>query len=368
MIVQSRVLTTDPSHILNSLEPARTAGPTCGRGLAALACMAALLSFVPAADANTISTYTSTSNCNSTNTGWTVTNTCTTTTSVGVNAPHAVQNGVQYDPLGNPSLPTATIRDQYGNPIQVGGQIMTLTLSAAVTQKVTNERGTIDSAHVWAGFESNVTLDPPDTASTMSTIYVVTFSWPAPVGPQGATWCSNNGDDLWGDTVYDAFGLLPSLAGSPMCFGDGSGTACPCANAGATSNGCASSSNPIGAHLGASGTPSISADSLSLTASGMGATAPALYFQGTTSPQGGAGVVFGDGLRCAGGTVVRLVVKSSTSGWSTYPGAGDPSISVKGSVTSPGVRIYQAWFRDAVPFCTTSTFNLTNGHQVTWIN
>jgi hypothetical protein len=297
-----------------------------------------------------------------------VTNTCTTTTSVGTNQPHAVQSGVQYDPLGNPALPTATIRDQYGNPILVGGQIMTLAYSQAVSQKITNERGTIDSAHQWAGFQSNVTLDPPDTASTMSTVYVVTFSWPAPVGSTGAVWCSNDGDDLWGDTVYDGFQLLPGAAGNPVCFGDGSGTACPCGNAGAQWNGCATSSNAVGAHLGATGTPSISADTFSLTASGMSATAPALYFQGTTIPQAGAGAAFGDGLRCAGGTVARLVVRTSSSGWSTFPLGTDPSVSVKGNVTAPGVRIYQVWFRDAAPFCTSSAFNLTNAQQVTWTN
>jgi hypothetical protein len=73
-------------------------------------------------------------------------------------------------------------------------------------------------------------------------------------------------------------------------------------------------------------------------------------------------------LRCAGGTVARLVVRTSNSGWSTFPTGTDPSISVKGNVTAPGVRIYQVWFRDAANFCTSSAFNLTNAQQVTWTN
>jgi hypothetical protein len=30
------------------------------------------------------------------------------------------------------------------------------------------------------------------------------------------------------------------------------------------------------------------------------------------------------------------------------------------------VRNYQAWYRNAAVFCSPSTFNLTNGYQVTW--
>ncbi|MEQ1728806.1 MAG: hypothetical protein ABL982_10525, partial [Vicinamibacterales bacterium] len=43
----------------------------------------------------------------------------------------------------------------------------------------------------------------------------------------------------------------PPPAGVPYCFGDGTGTACPCGNAGAAGNGCASSINANGANLAA---------------------------------------------------------------------------------------------------------------------
>jgi hypothetical protein len=88
----------------------------------------------------------------------------------------------------------------------------------------------------------------------------------------------------------------------------------------------------------------------------------ALYFQGTTQ----IAAAFGDGLRCAGGTVVRLGTKTNVAGTSTYPVAGDLSVSVRGAVTVPGVRNYQAWYRNAAVFCSVSTFNLTNGYSVTW--
>lgn len=330
-------------------------------------CGAAFVALASLASANKNSTYTSTSVCNNNNTGWTVTNTCTSTTSVGVNPPHAIQSGTQYVSPIPGLVPTASIHDQYGNPILVNGTVLTLVPSPAVTAKVTQERGLLSTSHQWAGFESNVTLDPPDNVvTTMSTVYVVTFSWSAPVGPTGAVWCSNNGDDLWGDIVYDGFNLIPGSAGSPYCFGDGSGTACPCGNAGAAFNGCANSINPVGAHLGAAGLPSIAADTLVLTGSGMASGSAGLYFQGTAQAAGGAGSAFGDGLFCVGGTIVRIGVKFSPDGWSQYPAPGDPSLSVVGGLVAGSVRNYQLWYRDSNAYCTPSTFNFTNAHQVTW--
>ena len=87
-----------------------------------------------------------------------------------------------------------------------------------------------------------------------------------------------------------------------------------------------------------------------------------LYFQGTTQ----AATVFGDGLRCAAGSVIRLGAKNNVAGDSRYPAVGDQSISVRGSVTAASTRTYQAWYRNAAAYCTASTFNLTNGYLVVW--
>ncbi len=150
-----------------------------------------------------------------------------------------------------------------------------------------------------------------------------------------------------------------------FCFGDGTGTACPCGNNGAAGNGCASSVNANGANLAAAGTASIGADTLVLTGTGM-PNSSALYFQGTNQAAGGAGTVFGDGKRCAGGSVIRLGTKTNAGGASQYPVLGDLSISVRGANTAGNVRTYQCWYRNAASFCTVDTFNLTNGRQVTW--
>jgi hypothetical protein len=120
-----------------------------------------------------------------------------------------------------------------------------------------------------------------------------------------------------------------------------------------------------GARLVASGIASLSNDSVVLAGSAM-PDAAVLYFQGTTSVAGGAGAAFGDGLRCAGGTVVRLKTVVNVGGASHFPASGDPSLSVRGQVAAPGMRTYQCWYRNAATFCTAAPFNLTNGLQIDW--
>ncbi len=149
------------------------------------------------------------------------------------------------------------------------------------------------------------------------------------------------------------------------CFGDGSGTACPCGNNGIAGEGCANSLG-TGASLSQSGNASISGDTLVLTGGGM-PDSSALYFQGTAQQSGGAGSVFGDGLRCAAGSVIRLGTKVNILGTSQYPVGADQSISVRGAVTVPGsIRMYQIWYRNAASFCTASTFNLSSAWQIVW--
>jgi len=148
---------------------------------------------------------------------------------------------------------------------------------------------------------------------------------------------------------------------TPYCFGDGTGTACPCGNTGAAGNGCANSLNANGGNLTSTGNPSISADTFVLQGSGM-PNSSVLYFQGTSQ----ISVAFGDGLRCAGGTVIRLGTKNNVGGASAYPTGADTLISIRGLNVAGNVRTYQAWYRNAAAFCTPSTFNLTNGLEATW--
>ncbi len=160
--------------------------------------------------------------------------------------------------------------------------------------------------------------------------------------------------------------FTPGPIGTPFCFGDGSATACPCGNASAVgaNEGCLSSLG-TGGKLIATGIASLGNDQVSLQGTRM-PNSNALYFQGTSQQGAGAGAAFGDGLRCAGGAIVRLGTKLNSGGASQYPGAGDQSVSVRGGVASPGTRTYQGWYRNAAAFCTAATFNLTNGVELTW--
>ncbi len=87
----------------------------------------------------------------------------------------------------------------------------------------------------------------------------------------------------------------------------------------------------------------------------------------STTPDGGAGIVFGDGLVCVYDNVIRLGTRSTSNGTSRYPGPGDASVSVRGQVPASGaVRHYQTWCRIAAPFCTPATFSSSNAVTIAW--
>ena len=127
--------------------------------------------------------------------------------------------------------------------------------------------------------------------------------------------------------------------------------------------------NSLGAagELRGGGMASISGDTFVLAGSGM-TNSGALYFQGTTRVGGGQGSVFGDGLRCAGGSVLRLATKMNVNGASQFPELSDPVASIAGAVQAASTRTYQVWYRNSAGFCTSDVFNLTNGVEVVWSN
>ncbi|MBK7875770.1 MAG: immunoglobulin domain-containing protein [Planctomycetes bacterium] len=139
--------------------------------------------------------------------------------------------------------------------------------------------------------------------------------------------------------------------------------ACPCGNSGDPGRGCANSTNPAGALLTGTGEPSL--DTLILHGSGMPASSACIYLQGDLVTN----LVFGDGVRCAGGNLIRLRTRTNVAGASDFPLPGDPSVATRGLVT-PGsgvVRSYQTYYRNAAStFCLPATFNVTNGVRLTW--
>jgi hypothetical protein len=180
----------------------------------------------------------------------------------------------------------------------------------------------------------------------------------------------NTGDpvenQMRGWYIDDVHVELLAQPGIVFCAGDGHSIDCPCGNFGAAGHGCATSFSPAGSELGATGVARVSADTFVLSANGLSPSV-VTFFQGTQQAAGGRGLLFGDGLRCAAGSVVRLKSVLASGGAAQFPAPGDPSVSVAGLMPAGGgFRTYQVWYRNAADFCTTSTFNLSNGLMVTW--
>jgi hypothetical protein len=153
---------------------------------------------------------------------------------------------------------------------------------------------------------------------------------------------------------------ITSELGTAFCSGDGSGTACPCGNAGAAQHGCANSVG-AGAFLDANGSASVAANDMTLVASGLPATTSTLFFQGTTQVNGGAGTTFGDGLRCVGGTIVRLGIRTASAGVATI----GPGLAAPGGWGAGQNVDFQCWYRNISGPCS-SGYNLSNGRSITF--
>jgi endonuclease/exonuclease/phosphatase family metal-dependent hydrolase len=179
--------------------------------------------------------------------------------------------------------------------------------------------------------------------------------------------------DVNGNGIPDECETLPPVG---FCYPGQAGVlVCPCGNTnppGAPDRGCDNSSGTGGSRLLAFGNASLSNDTLQLSASSMIATASCIFLQGSSSVPGGA--AFGDGVRCAGGTLSRLGLKFAVAGGSSYPAGGDPTISARSAALGDTIgvgqtRWYQVYYRDSDPVyacASPSTFNISNGMIVNW--
>ncbi len=178
-----------------------------------------------------------------------------------------------------------------------------------------------------------------------------------------AVWSQQISSTNW-NVLGALFDTFEGGVQATVCSGDGTVGNCPCGNNGASGRGCASSVNAFGALLSASGSLSTWNDTTVLTASGLPTTAPALFFQGSTIV---GATAFGDGLFCISSGLIRIGTRAASAGIAVYPGPGDASISVRGALPlNGGRRGYQVWYRNSAPFCTSATFNLTNGVRIDW--
>jgi hypothetical protein len=149
--------------------------------------------------------------------------------------------------------------------------------------------------------------------------------------------------------------------GTAYCFGDGSGTPCPCNNDSTGSVGCKNSTGS-GASLDASGSASVSANDLALIATGMPPHVSVFLFQGTAEVNGGTGAMLGDGLLCAGGTLKRFPVHSADASGSATWG---PGLAAFGGWTAGATFNFQAWYRNNAGPCG-SGFNLSSARSITF--
>jgi hypothetical protein len=160
----------------------------------------------------------------------------------------------------------------------------------------------------------------------------------------------------------------PASPSTPFCFGDGSITACPCANNGSPGHGCENSVGTGGAKLMMTGIAGISADTVQFISSGELPSALSILLQGSTTI---APVNFGDGLRCAGGTLKRLYTKNAISGVARAPQSGDASVSARSEALGDPIplgatRDYQMYYRDPnLGFCPAG-FNASSAISITW--
>ncbi|HEV8111448.1 MAG TPA: hypothetical protein VGR31_01605 [Planctomycetota bacterium] len=161
--------------------------------------------------------------------------------------------------------------------------------------------------------------------------------------------------------------------GVPFCFGDGTGAACPCANSGQAGHGCENSASTGGARLAGTGMASLGLDTVQLTASGELSSALSVFLQGDRDLA--TSVLFGDGRRCAGGTLKRLYVKNAVGGTVVGPTGVELAVSARSAALGDRIlagetRSYQVYYRDAsATFCPSppgGTFNASQALRILW--
>ena len=266
-------------------------------------------------------------------------------------------------------------------PIIAGGDIV-----AGSPQLCSGSDGTVfDTGTVSSTYPANSDLiqlgcgtlaagSTPESGTGMTTQDRFRIENSAPTA-DGCYWFGGNPIGSFHLQLYSGSVNVPSTSPMvPYCDPGSAGViSCPCGNPPAGSGrGCDNSSATGGASISASGSASLASDTLVFVTANQRPTGTTILLQGNNQLPVGAG--FGQGVRCVGGTLKRLYVKTAAGGSITAPGTGDPTVSARsaalGDVIAPGsTRYYAAYYRDPIILggCNPLfTFNITNSGSVLW--
>ncbi len=167
--------------------------------------------------------------------------------------------------------------------------------------------------------------------------------------------------------LFTNFGMAPlpdpNTTGTPFCTGNGPISPCGCNNHGVSGHGCRHSGSATGSRLQATGTASVSNDNVVLQAVSSSPSRSGVFFQGTARVNFGIGVTFGDGIKCVGGAIRRLQVRTADSNGFTQTTV--PIGQLGGAIAGQTLH-YQWWFRDGSASPCGQQANLSNGLSLTW--
>ena len=160
---------------------------------------------------------------------------------------------------------------------------------------------------------------------------------------------------------FESVEIAASDLGAPMCFGDGSSGACPCANESTVGagEGCANSTG-VGAVLTAIGSGTVAADDAVFTVSQARPGQTAMLVQGQIA----INTPFKDGILCMGGNTYRIEPFGLDA---SGQGSTSSSVVTEGNVMPGQTRYYQVWYRDPAVSPCGSGSNFSNGLEVNWL-
>lgn len=153
-----------------------------------------------------------------------------------------------------------------------------------------------------------------------------------------------------------------NLLGMAFCFGDGSGSACPCNNFGAAGEGCANSTG-AGGRLTNVGGNSVAADDAQIAAIQLPPSKPGLVLMGDLTLGGGLGTPLRDGLLCLQPSK-RLPAGGTSPGGALSLGQ---LVAASGGLIQPGsTHYFQVWTRDGNASPCGGKANLSNALRITF--